>query len=154
LASVFSYTVARDTYSPAAASDGECSSGQVDHQSREECSSGPGSNSASPPPKNKDHHNLTSGAIAGIVVGIVVAVASIFVAVLWLVRRRKSQTVAAEVAPNVTEQLLNRDWHRPELDGTQRHELAVEHRIHEMGSDTTGQLGTGSTRETGTGVGI
>jgi len=110
LASIFSQTVARDTYDPNASPDNQPSPNRR------------------PSPKKR----LSVGAIAGIVVGVVVIVAGIFAAVFWTRKRRSSRgTGATGIALTPS----GKEWNKPELDASveaSRYELDHEARVHEV----------------------
>lgn len=116
LACIFSHTVARDSaYLPSAPSD----------------RNSPAPSAPSEQQSSVDD-SLRGSLIAGIVVGIVAAVASIVVVALWYWQRWKRQSVAAKETPGTVTQSPHEDWHKPELDGIQRHELGVENRVYEL----------------------
>jgi Flp pilus assembly protein TadB len=80
--------------------------------------------------RGNDH--LSSGAIVGIMIGIVAAVVGILVVVFFYWRRKKDRTSIDRATIKVVTTSQAKEWHKLELDGRQRHELGVENRIHEM----------------------
>ncbi|KAI1302015.1 hypothetical protein F5Y03DRAFT_362500 [Xylaria venustula] len=163
LVDIFRQTVERDTYVPPGrsiqnnASESPAPSHPAKPSETSENSSPSNSNTGT---SNNGQYKsiLGTGAIVGIAVGGVAALASLFALVFFCCWRRKNRVVVAEKTittptapstssassapsipsiPSVTTIPAMKGWHKPELDATtaQRYELSVEDHIHEVHGD-------------------
>ncbi|KAI0110830.1 hypothetical protein GGR51DRAFT_80035 [Nemania sp. FL0031] len=134
LAEVFSHTVARDTYIPPGRSNPTIPTDPTH-------TNGPSSSGGASSGKGQDSGGLSTGAITGIAIGAVAAVAaiaSVFPAVFFCRRnrnrKRKDEVSDGSTTPSVIDKPFIKGWHKPELDATtaQRYELGCENIVHEV----------------------
>ncbi|KAI0431689.1 hypothetical protein F5Y09DRAFT_303967 [Xylaria sp. FL1042] len=152
LVDIFRETVVRDTYvppgrsiqkNPSNTSSNTSSSPVPSHASKPTELRNPSASNTDTPDKSQAGVSLGTGAIAGIAIGGVAVLASVFAALFFCCMRRKNQapdkapTPSTSSLPSVTTVPRIKRWHKPELDAimAQRYELAVEDRIHEVQGD-------------------
>ncbi|KAI1128813.1 hypothetical protein F5Y10DRAFT_239563 [Nemania abortiva] len=142
LADIFSQTVPRDTYIP----PGRAGSATPVAPATPTNTDGPSSSGGGTSKKPQDSGGLTTGAITGIAIGAVAAVAiiaSVFPAVFFCRRsqRRKSEVSDKSATSSVMETSVFKGWHKPELDATtsQRYELGSENIVHEVHGEDIAQ---------------
>ncbi|KAI1284142.1 hypothetical protein F5Y07DRAFT_348810 [Xylaria sp. FL0933] len=162
LVDIFRQTVERDTYIPPGRSNQKNPSNSSipavpSDPSKPTETTSVSSPKMDTPDRGQTDVSLSTGAIAGIAVGGIAVLASIFAALFFCCLRRKNRapdqvptpsTSSIPSIPSVTTIPHIKRWHKPELDAimSQRYELGVEDHIHEMQGDNIAKQKQGRQR--------